>query len=70
MRFKCDKNILIFALLFIKVGKMTGHTDSVRILLSYRNLTDRVYYDHLSRFKLYGLNDLGRYIVLNVGWQF
>jgi iron complex outermembrane recepter protein len=43
---------------------------SVRILLSCRNLTDKLYYDHLSRFKYYGLNDMGRNIVLNVGWQF
>ena len=43
---------------------------SVRILLTCRNLTDKKYYDFLSRLKYYGLNDMGRNIVLNVGWQF
>ncbi len=43
---------------------------TVRILLSCRNLTDQLYYDHLSRLKYYGLYDMGRNIVLNVGWQF
>jgi iron complex outermembrane receptor protein len=43
---------------------------SVRILLSCRNLADQKYYDFLSRLKYYGLNDMGRNIVLNVGWQF
>jgi iron complex outermembrane receptor protein len=43
---------------------------SVRILLTCRNLADQKYYDFLSRLKYYGLNDMGRNIVLNVGWQF
>jgi len=43
---------------------------SVRILLSCRNLADQKYYDFLSRLKYFGLNDMGRNIVLNVGWQF
>ena len=43
---------------------------SVRILLTCRNLTDQFYFDHLSRLKYYGLYDMGRNIVLNVGWQF
>jgi iron complex outermembrane recepter protein len=43
---------------------------SVRFLLTCRNLADQKYYDFLSRLKYYGLNDMGRNIVLNVGWQF
>jgi iron complex outermembrane recepter protein len=43
---------------------------SVRILLTCRNLTNTLYYNHLSRLKYYGLYDMGRNIVLNVGWQF
>jgi iron complex outermembrane receptor protein len=43
---------------------------SVRILLSCRNLADQKYYDFLSRLKFCGLNDMGRNIVLNLGWQF
>ena len=43
---------------------------SVRLLLTCRNLTDQKYYDFLSRLKYYGLNDIGRNIVLNLGWQF
>ena len=43
---------------------------SVRFLLTCRNLTDKLYYDHLSRLKYYGLYDMGRNIVINVGWQF
>jgi iron complex outermembrane recepter protein len=43
---------------------------SVRFLLTCRNLTNQLYYDHLSRLKSYGLFDMGRNIVLNVGWQF
>jgi iron complex outermembrane receptor protein len=44
--------------------------NSVRILLTCRNLTNQLYYDHLSRLKNYGLYDMGRNIVVNVGWQF
>ncbi len=43
---------------------------SVRILLSCQNLADQKYYDFLSTLKYYGLYDMGRNIVLNVGWQF
>jgi iron complex outermembrane receptor protein len=43
---------------------------SVRVLLTCRNLTNQLYFDHLSRLKYYGLFDMGRNIVLNVGWQF
>jgi iron complex outermembrane recepter protein len=43
---------------------------SIRFLLTCRNLADQKYFDHLSRLKYYGLNDMGRNIVLNVGWQF
>jgi iron complex outermembrane recepter protein len=43
---------------------------SVRIILTCRNLADQKYYDFLSRLKYYGLYDMGRNIVLNVGWQF
>jgi iron complex outermembrane recepter protein len=43
---------------------------SVRFMLTCRNLTGQLYYDHLSRLKYYGLFDMGRNFVLNVGWQF
>jgi iron complex outermembrane receptor protein len=43
---------------------------SIRFLLTCRNLTNQLYYDHLSRLKYYGLYDMGRNIVLNIGWQF
>jgi iron complex outermembrane recepter protein len=43
---------------------------SVRFMLTCRNLTNQLYYDHLSRLKYYGLFDMGRNVVLNVGWQF
>lgn len=43
---------------------------TVRFMLTCRNLTNQLYYDHLSRLKYYGLYDMGRNIVLNVGWQF
>lgn len=43
---------------------------SLRFILTCRNLADQKYYDFLSRLKYYGLNDMGRNIVLNVGWQF
>jgi iron complex outermembrane receptor protein len=43
---------------------------SMRILLSGRNITDRRYVDHLSRLKYLGAYDMGRNIVLNLGWQF
>jgi iron complex outermembrane recepter protein len=43
---------------------------SVRFMLSCRNLTNQKYYDHLSRLKYFGQYDIGRNIVLNVGWQF
>jgi iron complex outermembrane receptor protein len=44
--------------------------NNFRILLSCKNLTDQLYYDHLSRLKYYNLYDIGRNIVLNIGWQF
>jgi iron complex outermembrane recepter protein len=43
---------------------------SVRFLLTCRNLTNQLYFDHLSRNKYYGLFDMGRNIVMNIGWQF
>jgi iron complex outermembrane receptor protein len=43
---------------------------SLRFLLTCRNLTNQLYYDHLSRLKYFGLYDMGRNIILNVGWQF
>lgn len=43
---------------------------SLRILLSGRNLLNQVYNDHLSRLKVYGVRDIGRNIVVNIGWQF
>jgi outer membrane receptor protein involved in Fe transport len=33
-------------------------------------LTNQLYYDQLSRLKYYGMYDMGRNIVLNIGWQF
>jgi iron complex outermembrane recepter protein len=43
---------------------------SLRFMLTCRNLTNTLYYDHLSRLKYYGIYDMGRNFVLNVGWQF
>lgn len=43
---------------------------SLSIVLSCNNLANQVYYDHLSRLKYYGLNDMGRNIILNIGWRF
>jgi iron complex outermembrane recepter protein len=43
---------------------------SFRFILTCRNLTNRLYYDHLSRLKYYGLYDMGREFVLNAGLQF
>lgn len=43
---------------------------SLRFILTCNNLTNRLYYDYLSRLKYYGMFDMGRNIVLNVGWQF
>jgi iron complex outermembrane receptor protein len=44
--------------------------NSVSFQLICTNLTNTVYFDHLSRLKYYGLNDMGRNIVLNFSWQF
>ncbi|MBI1225595.1 MAG: TonB-dependent receptor [Bacteroidetes bacterium] len=43
---------------------------SFRILLTCRNLTNRVYNDHLSLLKYINMHDQGRNFVLNLGWQF
>ena len=43
---------------------------SLRFILTCRNLTNQLYYDHLSRLKYYDMYDMGRNFVLNVGWQF
>ncbi len=42
----------------------------LRFLLTCRNLTNEYYNDHLSRFKYFGIRDMGRDMVLNVGYQF
>ena len=43
---------------------------SLRVLLSCRNLTNAQYSDHLSRLRYYGVSNMGRNIVLHIGWQF
>lgn len=43
---------------------------NMRILLSGRNLLNRAYNDHLSRFKQYGILDMGRNVALSFNWQF
>jgi iron complex outermembrane receptor protein len=42
----------------------------MRILLSGRNLLNHAYNDHLSRFRQFGILDMGRNIVMNCSWQF
>ncbi len=42
----------------------------VRLMLMCRNLTGRLYYDHLSRLKYFGMYDEGRTFVLNMSWDF
>jgi iron complex outermembrane receptor protein len=37
--------------------------------LACRNLTNKLYYDHLSKLKYYGLYDMGRNIVFGVNWK-
>ena len=41
-----------------------------RIMVTGRNITNRYYYNHLSRLKYYGIHDIGRNIVLNFSYQF
>lgn len=41
-----------------------------RFILTCRNVTDQLYYDHLSRLKYYGVYDMGRNLVMNVEWLF
>ncbi len=38
----------------------------INISVSCNNLLNTTYYDHLSRFKAYGINNIGRNIVLNI----
>ena len=42
----------------------------LRFLLTCKNLTNEYYNDHLSRFKYFGIRDIGRDVVLNVSYQF
>ncbi len=57
------------AYLLLNVGAGISYK-SFRLILTGRNLTNRLYYDHLSRLKYYGMYDMGRSIVLNAGWSF
>ncbi len=46
------------------------HEQVYTISLTGNNLLDTAYYDHLSRFKYFGLLNMGRNIVLNFKVQF
>ncbi len=51
-------------------GNLNFAKQTLNISLVCTNLTDAAYVDHLSRFKYYGINNMGRNIVLNLGLQF
>jgi iron complex outermembrane receptor protein len=48
--------------------RLGRHPVTVRLIAN--NLLDRKYADHLSRFKNYGLNNIGRNIMLSVNYNF
>lgn len=47
-----------------------GTKNKLLISLSGNNLLNKVYYDHLSRFKYFGIYNIGRSISLNLKFQF
>jgi iron complex outermembrane receptor protein len=47
-----------------------GNRDMLRISLNVTNLTNTVYFDHLSRLKNFGLYNQGRNVVLSIRKQF
>lgn len=51
-----------------QIHPKNGHP--VTLTLSATNLTDRRYQDHLSRYKYYGIYNMGRNISLSVRYQF
>jgi iron complex outermembrane receptor protein len=42
------------------------HKNAIAISLAANNILNKYYYDHLSRFKEYGIHNIGRNIVLNI----
>lgn len=60
-----------YTLFTVAAGTMTRwNTHPLEIDLTCNNLTDERYVDHLSRFKTFGLRDMGRNIVLTLKMDF
>jgi iron complex outermembrane receptor protein len=51
-------------------GKIVFKKTTLSISLTANNLLNEKYYDHLSRFKNYGIYNIGRNFILNVGVPF
>lgn len=49
---------------------VTTHVHAVRFILTCNNLTNTYYNDHLSLLRLIGLRDMGRNVILNIGYTF
>ncbi len=60
-----------YHLLNASIGsELVRNNKKITFSLSGNNLLNEVYYDHLSRFKYFGIYNIGRYISLNLKFQF
>lgn len=60
-----------YQLVNVSLGaELIKHRNKLMISLSGNNLLNEVYYDHLSRFKYFGIYNIGRSISLNLKFQF
>jgi iron complex outermembrane recepter protein len=48
----------------------SGSLRKLNLNLTVNNLLNKTYYDHLSRFKYYGIYNMGRNIVLSINYKF
>ncbi len=55
---------------FLLNASASGNMHNTSLTLALTNLLNRYYYDHLSRFKYYGIGNMGRMIVLTLNHKF
>jgi iron complex outermembrane recepter protein len=48
----------------------TGSKSEMQVAVAGTNITNTVYYDHLSRYKYFGINNMGMNWVLNLSYRF
>jgi iron complex outermembrane receptor protein len=54
----------------VKYSKYLANQKQINFMLIGNNLLNRIYYDHLSRFKYFGIYNYGINLTLKVNYQF